>query len=47
MRKLYLRMELLITKKTKKIIRAIIIVHVFGFPCEVEKLVKLCKKKKY
>ena len=32
-------------KKTKKIIRAIIIVHVFGFPCEVEKLVKLCKKR--
>ena len=32
-------------KKTKKIIRALVIVHIFGFPCEVEELVKLCKKR--
>tara|TARA_Y100000389_G_scaffold204802_1_gene259756 strand:- start:9235 stop:10413 length:1179 start_codon:yes stop_codon:yes gene_type:complete len=31
-------------KKTGKIIKAIIPVHIFGHPCEIEKIVKLCKK---
>lgn len=33
-------------KKTKKIIKAIVIVHVFGNPANFEKIYKICKKKK-
>ena len=33
-------------KKTKKKIFAIIVVHCFGFPVELEKILKICKKKK-
>ena len=33
-------------KKTKRIIKAIVIVHVFGHPANIEKLVSLCKKYK-
>ena len=33
-----------INKKTKRIIRAIIPVHVFGHPCDMEKIIKISKK---
>ena len=36
-----------INKKTKKRIRVIIIVHVFGNVADVIKLKSICKKKKY
>ena len=31
-------------KKTKKRIKALIAVHVHGFPCEIDKIKKICKK---
>lgn len=31
-------------KKTGRVIRAIIPVHIFGHPCEIDKIVNLCKK---
>ena len=34
-----------INLKTKKIIRAIILVHTFGNPCKIKKLKSLCKKR--
>ena len=33
-------------KKTKRIIKAVVIVHVFGHPADIEKLVSICKKYK-
>ena len=33
-------------KKTKKYIKALICVHIFGHACEVDKLIKICKKYK-
>jgi perosamine synthetase len=32
-----------INKKTGRIIKAIIPVHIFGHPCEIDKIIKLCK----
>lgn len=36
--------NLTLNKKTKKRIKALIAVHVHGFPCEIEKIKKICKK---
>ena len=33
-----------INKKTGKVIKAIVPVHIFGQPCKIDKIVKLCKK---
>ena len=33
-----------INKKTKKIIKAIIVTHVFGYPCQIVKILKVAKK---
>jgi len=44
-KKLGVKSIVTINKKTKKIIKAIIIVHVFGNAVKIDKLVALCKKK--
>jgi perosamine synthetase len=41
----FLKKKKTYNKKTKKIIRAIIIVHVFGIPANFEKIYEVCKKK--
>lgn len=40
----YIKNNLCYNNKTKKRIRAIIAVHVFGHPCQIEKIVKVAKK---
>ena len=40
----YIKNKVCINKKTKKKIKALIAVHAHGFPCEITKLKKICKK---
>ena len=42
----YIKNNLCINRKTKKIIRALIVVHVFGHPAQITKLVRIAKKYK-
>lgn len=35
-----------VNKKTKKIIKILVVTHVFGHPCQIEKAIKICKKYK-
>ena len=35
-----------INKKTKKIIKVLVVTHVFGHPCKLEKAIQICKKYK-
>ena len=41
-----IKKNLCINKKTKRIIRAIVIVHVFGHPANIDKIIPICKKYK-
>lgn len=42
----YMKKNNCFNKKTKKPIKAIIPVHVFGHPCNINKIIKVCKKYK-
>ena len=35
-----------INRNTKKIIKAIVVTHIFGHPCKLDKIMKICKKYK-
>ncbi len=42
----YIKKNICYNRKTKKIIRAIIPVHIFGHPCKIDQIIKVAKKYK-
>ena len=42
----YIKNNLCINRKTKRIVRALVVVHVFGHPAQISKLVRVAKKYK-